>query len=89
MLTKGSKKQDSVKVDPIALRTIEVQLNAYYPTTGVTTDDFTVTIVPEELELTYLGAAIGIYGVVLAIYESGSKRKSNPITTDEPKKDET
>ena len=32
----------------------------------MTTDDFTVTIVPEELELTYRGAATGIYGVVFA-----------------------
>ena len=55
----------------------------------MTSDDFTATAVPEELELTYLGAATSIYGFVFAIYESGSLRKSNPITTDEPKKAET
>ena len=32
----------------------------------MTTDDFTATAAPEELELTYLGAATGIYGVVFA-----------------------
>ena len=41
-------------VSPIALRTIEIQLYADYPTTDMTKDDFTVTLVPESLELTYL-----------------------------------
>ena len=41
-------------ISPIALRTIVVQLYADYPVSGMTKDDFTVTIVPESLELTYL-----------------------------------
>jgi hypothetical protein len=41
-------------VSPIALRTIVIQLSATYPATGMTKDDFTVMLVPEELELTYL-----------------------------------
>lgn len=41
-------------VSPIALRTIVVQLNPDYPEADMTKDDFTVTIVPESLEITYL-----------------------------------
>ena len=41
-------------VSPIALRTLVIQLYADYPVAGMTKDDFTVTIVPESLELTYL-----------------------------------
>jgi hypothetical protein len=41
-------------VSPIALRTIVIQLSLTYPATGMTKDDFTVMLVPEELELTYL-----------------------------------
>jgi len=42
------------RISPIALRTVEIQLIDDYPTTGMTKDDFTVTIVPTSLELSYL-----------------------------------
>jgi hypothetical protein len=39
---------------PIAFTTFTVQLNADYPVAGMTKDDFSVTLVPVELEITYL-----------------------------------
>lgn len=42
------------RISPIAFTTIEIKLSDSYPTTGMTVDDFTVTLVPESLELTYL-----------------------------------
>ena len=42
------------EISPISLETIQIQLYADYPTAGMTKEDFTVTLVPEELELSYL-----------------------------------
>ena len=41
-------------ISPIALRTVVIQLNDGYPTTDMTKEDFSVTIIPEELELSHL-----------------------------------
>ena len=41
-------------VSPIALRTIVIQLSMTYPSAGMTKDDFTVILMPESLERTYL-----------------------------------
>jgi hypothetical protein len=41
-------------VSPIHFKALEIQLNADYPTFGMTADDFEVTIVPDALEITHL-----------------------------------
>lgn len=45
---------DPPKISPIALRTLVIYLDPDYPADGMTVDDFSVTIVPVELEITYL-----------------------------------
>ena len=42
------------EVSPIAFRTIEIQLASSYPALTMTKEDFTVWIVPDELEITHL-----------------------------------
>ena len=42
------------QISPIALRTLVINLDPTYPAHGMTVDDFSVTLVPVELELTYL-----------------------------------
>ena len=42
------------QISPIAFTTIEIGLDATYPTAGMTKEDFSVTLVPITLELTYL-----------------------------------
>lgn len=42
------------EISPISFETIVFELSPTYPTTGMTKDDFTVTIVPVELELSWL-----------------------------------
>ena len=45
---------DPPKISPIALRTLVINLDPNYPAAGMTKEDFSVTLVPVELELTYL-----------------------------------
>jgi len=42
------------EVSPIALRTIDIELDSTYPETGMTKEDFKVILVPVTLELTHL-----------------------------------
>lgn len=41
-------------ISPIALKTIEIELDPSYPTAGMTKEDFSVTLYPILLEFTYL-----------------------------------
>lgn len=42
------------RLSPIHFKTLEVQLAASYPISGMTVDDFEVTLVPDSLEVTHL-----------------------------------
>ena len=42
------------KISPIALRTIVINLDPSYPASGMTKDDFSVTLIPVKLEITHL-----------------------------------
>ena len=42
------------EISPIALTTITIELISTYPTSGMTKDDFTVTMIPDSLELSHL-----------------------------------
>jgi len=45
---------DPPEVSPIALRTIDIELDSTYPEAGMTKEDFKVILVPVTLELTHL-----------------------------------